>query len=118
MGQAPSSPEAGRRELRVEDPEDAVAPRGLALIAHGRFGSMDGPVVRSLAEYFRNERKLRVVTWDDLAVGGRGFQSDFSIWVGDVAVDDYNVSNICSTRKFTSFVAGSHSGNVDRHVVH
>lgn len=94
MGQTPSSPGAGRRELRVEAPDDAAAPRGLALIAHGRFSSMDQPVVRSLAEYFRNERKLRVITWDDLAVGGRGFQADFSIWAGDVAVDDYNVSNI------------------------
>lgn len=92
MGQAPSTHEAGRRDLRVENPDGEDGPRGLALIAHGRFGSMDGPAVRALAEYFRTERRLRVVTWDDLAVGGRGFQADFSIWNGEVAADDYNVS--------------------------
>ncbi|KAL2285659.1 hypothetical protein FJTKL_07676 [Diaporthe vaccinii] len=51
---------------------------------------MDALVFRSPAEYFRNERRLRVVTRDDLDVGGRGFQADFSVWVGDVGVDDYN----------------------------
>lgn len=91
MGQAPSSFDSERPEPRVEDPESS--PRGLALITHGRFGNKDQPVVRKLAEYFREERQLRVVTWDDLAVwDGRDFHADWAIWTGDVAQNHYNVS--------------------------
>lgn len=57
-------------------------------------------MVRRPAEYFRKERNLRVVTWDDLAVGGRGFQADFSIWVENGAIDYYHTGSIYS--KFTS----------------
>ncbi|KAG8163179.1 hypothetical protein KVR01_007657 [Diaporthe batatas] len=91
MGQAPSSFDSERPEPRVEDPE--TPPRGLALIAHGRFGNMNGFVVRKLAEYFREERRLRVVTWDDLVVwDGRDFHADWTIWIGDVAHHHYNLT--------------------------
>lgn len=89
-------------DIRVEDPgpRDAatgtaaacVVPQGLALIAHGRFANKDHTLVRGLAEYFRDERRLRVVTWDDLEAGGRGLSEDLMVWTGEVGAGDYNVS--------------------------
>lgn len=99
MGQAPSTFDSELPEPRVEGPGND-SPRGLALIAHGRFGSMNGLVVRKLAEYFRDERRLRVVTWDDLAVwDGRDCHADWTVWTGDVAQHHYNVG-VASTRSF------------------
>jgi hypothetical protein len=112
MGQAPSSFDSERHEPRVEDPDthdDGTPPRGLALIAHGRFASKDQPVVRRLAEYFRNERRLRVVTWDDLAVGGRGFLGDWSVWVGDAAANHYNVGDGIFIERMCLYIATGYS---------
>lgn len=102
MGQAPSHDANNDRniETRVEDPgqwdqsagtASAGPPRGLALVAHGRFGNKDQPLVCGLAEYFHDERRMRVVTWDDLQAGGRGMWKDLQIWTGEVGVGDYNV---------------------------
>ncbi|KUI53290.1 hypothetical protein VP1G_00796 [Cytospora mali] len=85
-------------ETRVEDPgpQDAAtgtaatSPRGLALIAHGRFANKDQRLVRGLAGYFRDERRLRVVTWDDWEAGGRGVWEDLEVWNGEVGARDYN----------------------------
>ncbi|OTA90856.1 hypothetical protein M434DRAFT_397629 [Hypoxylon sp. CO27-5] len=80
-------------ETRVEDPNNGNNPRGLALIAHGRLGgTFDDPVVRTLAEYLRNQRQLRVVTWNARGIGqseGGNEWTDFSIWVGDHSIGDY-----------------------------
>ena len=92
MGQGPSH-EAVFLETRIEDPIDT--PRGLALIAHGRLGgTFDQPPVRLLAEYLRDVRQLRVVTWNARGIGqsgGGNEWSDFGVWRGDAGVLDYKV---------------------------
>ncbi|KAI0836059.1 hypothetical protein F5Y06DRAFT_275127 [Hypoxylon sp. FL0890] len=91
MGQGASH--TVRLETTVEDPKNGDVPRGLALIAHGRSGGhFDNPVVRTLAEYLRDARQLRVVTWNDRGIGqseGGNEWTDYGIWVGDVTVSDY-----------------------------
>ncbi|KAL7619814.1 hypothetical protein AAE478_010359 [Parahypoxylon ruwenzoriense] len=90
MGQAPSHVDL---ETRVEDPWDGKTPRGLALIAHGRLGgTFDQPPVRLLAEYMRDVRQLRVITWNARGIGKSGGPNewgDFGVWMGDPSVDDY-----------------------------
>lgn len=104
MGQK-FSHEAVFLETRVEDPTyqggEPCAPKGLALIAHGRGGSgnMNEPLVRRLAEYLVRERHLRVVTWNARGVGksgGRRQWEDMGTWVDDAGVEDYNVSVVWS----------------------
>ncbi|KAJ6460823.1 hypothetical protein C8R47DRAFT_1160284 [Mycena vitilis] len=93
MGQGSSS-ETLHLETRVENPTDGVPPLGLALIAHGRLGgTFDQPEVRKLAEYLRDQRRLRVVSWNSRgngASGGGNEWSDLGIWMGDAGVADYN----------------------------
>ncbi|KUI67443.1 hypothetical protein VM1G_02925 [Cytospora mali] len=97
-------------ETRVEDPgpQDvatgtaATAPRGLALIAHGRFANKDQQLVRGLAGYFRDERRLRVVTWDDWEAGGRAVWEDMEVWNGEVGARDYNRILHAAMAKFTA----------------
>lgn len=93
MGQN-TSHEAVYLETRVEDPPNGD-PQGLALLSHGRLGgSYDQPPIRLLAEYLRDKRRLRVVTWNNRGVGNSGGQSewnDFGVWVGDAGINDYNV---------------------------
>lgn len=95
MGQGPSQDVVPLESL-TENPEDGSPPQGLALIAHGRLGgNKDSPPVRRLADYFRQERNLRVVTWNDRGVGrsgGGNEWSDLGVWMGDAGVGDYNVS--------------------------
>lgn len=62
-----------------------VVPRGLALVAHGRFAGKDRPLVRGLAGDCRDGRRLRVVTWDGLDAGG-GWE-DLQTWTGVGAGD-------------------------------
>lgn len=92
MGQGPSR-DAVTLEIKIEDPEET--PRGLALIAHGRLGgTFDQPVVRLLAEYLRETRKLRVVTWNARGMGqskGGNEWTDFGVWLGDAGIFDYKV---------------------------
>ncbi|CAJ2513286.1 Uu.00g014050.m01.CDS01 [Anthostomella pinea] len=92
MGQGPSH-DVAELETRVEDPQDGRRPEGLALIAHGRLGgSFDQAPVRLLAEYFRNQRHLRVVTWNARGNGhsaGGNEWANFGNWQGDAYVDDY-----------------------------
>ncbi|KAI5863685.1 hypothetical protein GGS23DRAFT_596190 [Durotheca rogersii] len=91
MGQAPSQVDL---ETRVEDPPGGARPRGLALVAHGRLGgTMDQPPVRRLAEYLRDARRLRVVTWNARGVGASAGGNEWSspaVWTGGPSVDDYN----------------------------
>ena len=93
MGQGPSK-DAVYLETRVEDPADDL-PRGLALIAHGRLGgTYDDPVVRTLARYLVERRSMRVVTWNARGIGhsgGGNEWSDFGVWMGEAAVNDYTV---------------------------
>ncbi|KAI1808566.1 hypothetical protein F4811DRAFT_499818 [Daldinia bambusicola] len=93
MGQGPSS-QVVQLETRVEDPVNGEPPRGLALIAHGRLGgNFDQPPVRLLAEYLRDKRGLRVVTWNARGIGrseGGNEWTDFGIWVGDAGINDYH----------------------------
>lgn len=95
MGEGPSQDVVPLESL-TENPEDGSPPQGLALIAHGRLGgNKDSPPVRRLADYFRQERNLRVVTWNDRGVGrsgGGNEWSDLGVWMGDAGVGDYNVS--------------------------
>lgn len=107
MGQGPSA-ETVHLETRVEDPPNGALPKGLALIAHGRLGGdMNGPVIRQLAEYFRDKRQLRSVTWNARGVGASGGGnewSDLGIWMGDAAINDYNVRllEVCSGGNYTA----------------
>ncbi|KAI2616742.1 Alpha/Beta hydrolase protein [Hypoxylon sp. NC1633] len=93
MGQGPSHEEV-QLETRVEDPKNGRDPRGLAFIAHGRLGgTFDQPPVRLLAEYLRDERQLRVVTWNARGMGGSGGGNewtDFGTWIGDAGINDYH----------------------------
>lgn len=98
MGQQQSH-EPPDLEIRVEDPAyegTTLPPKGLALIAHGRFGgTMDQPLVRQLAYYFLSERCLRVVTWNARGMGNSGGKNewgDLGSWIGVAGVEDYNVS--------------------------
>ncbi|KAI1385526.1 uncharacterized protein F4822DRAFT_413329 [Hypoxylon trugodes] len=91
MGQGPS--QEVYLETRVENPPDGREPQGLALIAHGRLGgNFDQPPVRLLADYLRDKRQLRVVTWNARGIGqsgGGNEWTDFSTWIGDPGIDDY-----------------------------
>lgn len=82
-------------ETRVEDPQDGLKPRGLALMAHGRLGgTFDQPPVRLLAEYLRDKRQLRVVTWNARGIGqseGGDEWTNFETWIGDTGINDYHV---------------------------
>lgn len=93
MGQAPSRDVY--LETRVEDPPNESKPRGLALVAHGRLGgNFDQPPVRLLAEYLRDKRQLRVVTWNARGIGqseGGDEWTNFGTWIGDTGIDDYHV---------------------------
>ncbi|KAI4864051.1 hypothetical protein F4820DRAFT_424831 [Hypoxylon rubiginosum] len=92
MGQAPSRDVY--LETRVEDPPNESKPRGLALVAHGRLGgNFDQPPVRLLAEYLRDKRQLRVVTWNARGIGqseGGDEWTNFGTWIGDTGIDDYH----------------------------
>ncbi|KAI0382428.1 hypothetical protein F5Y04DRAFT_252642 [Hypomontagnella monticulosa] len=92
MGQGPSHDEV-QLETRVEDPKDA-SPKGLALVAHGRLGgNFDQPPVRLLAEYLRDVRQLRVVTWNARGIGNSGGGNEwtnFGVWIGDAGILDYD----------------------------
>ena len=96
MGQTPSAPsnEPILLETRVEEPT-STPPNGLALIAHGRLGgTFDQPPVRLLAEYLRDKRSLRVVTWNARGIGQSGGGSEWSgleVWTGGPGVEDYKV---------------------------
>ncbi|KAI1136526.1 hypothetical protein F5Y05DRAFT_405421 [Hypoxylon sp. FL0543] len=91
MGQSPSH--EVRLETKVEEPENGNAPQGLALISHGRAGGhFNDPAVRTLAEYLRDVRRLRVVTWNARGIGrseGGNEWTDYGIWTGDVTIADY-----------------------------
>ncbi|KAK6953058.1 hypothetical protein Daesc_005357 [Daldinia eschscholtzii] len=93
MGQGSSS-QVVQLETRVENPSNGEPPCGLALIAHGRLGgTFDQPPVRLLAEYLRDKRGLRVVTWNARGIGrsgGGNEWSDFGIWIGDAGINDYH----------------------------
>ncbi|KAI1099021.1 hypothetical protein F4804DRAFT_323125 [Jackrogersella minutella] len=93
MGQGSSHNEV-RLETRVENPKDGKEPQGLALIAHGRLGgTFDQPPIRLLAEYLRDKRQLRVVTWNARGMGqseGGNEWTDFGIWIGDAGINDYH----------------------------
>lgn len=92
MGQGPSHEEV-KLETRVEDPTNGEEPQGLALIAHGRLGgTFDQPAVRLLAEYLRDRRQMRVVTWNARGMGqseGKNEWSDFGVWIGEPGIGDY-----------------------------
>ncbi|KAI0122292.1 hypothetical protein F4814DRAFT_408245 [Daldinia grandis] len=93
MGQGPSH-DIVQLETRVEDPGNGESPKGLALIAHGRLGgSFDQPPVRLLAEYLRDKKQLRVVTWNARGIGrseGGNEWTDFGVWIGDAGINDYH----------------------------
>ncbi|KAI1371213.1 Alpha/Beta hydrolase protein [Hypoxylon crocopeplum] len=93
MGQGPSHDEV-HLETRVENPKNGKDPQGLALIAHGRLGgTFDQPPVRLLAEYLRDERQLRVVTWNARGMGGSGGGNEWThlgVWLGDAGISDYH----------------------------
>ncbi|KAI1409289.1 Alpha/Beta hydrolase protein [Hypoxylon sp. FL1857] len=91
MGQGPSH--EVRLETRVENPSNGNDPRGLALISAGRAGGhFDNPPIRALAEYLRDKRQLRVVTWNPRGMGqseGGNEWTNFGVWVGDYSIGDY-----------------------------
>ncbi|KAI0844038.1 hypothetical protein F5Y00DRAFT_249654 [Daldinia vernicosa] len=93
MGQGPSH-DIVQLETRVEDPQNGKSPKGLALIAHGRLGgNFDQPPVRLLAEYLRDKKQLRVVTWNARGIGrsgGGNEWTDFGVWIGDAGINDYH----------------------------
>ncbi|KAI1207707.1 uncharacterized protein F4807DRAFT_434318 [Annulohypoxylon truncatum] len=93
MGQGTSHMEV-RLETRVENPTNGKEPQGLALIAHGRLGgTFDQPPVRLLAEYLRDKRQMRVVTWNARGMGrseGGNEWTDFGTWTGDAGISDYH----------------------------
>ncbi|KAI2775252.1 hypothetical protein F4815DRAFT_487502 [Daldinia loculata] len=93
MGQGQSH-DIVQLETRVEDPKNGESPKGLALIAHGRLGgNFDQPPVRLLAEYLRDKKQLRVVTWNARGIGqsgGGNEWTDFGVWIGDAGINDYH----------------------------
>jgi alpha/beta superfamily hydrolase len=105
MGQSQSTnQESITLETRIEDPPPSSSntttiPKGLALIAHGRLGgTYDQPPVRLLAEYLRDKRQLRVVTWNARGIGnsqGGNEWSGFDVWLGEPGVADYKVCFFC-----------------------
>jgi hypothetical protein len=87
MGQGQSR-STNQLQVRIEHPPAGHPTKGLAFIAHGRLGgNYDQPQIRCLADYLRNQKLCRVVTWNERDAEWW----DAGAWVGDAAIQDYKV---------------------------